>query len=60
MHNLLFEYGRFRAKEILYIVHTNSNGPHHNSVMNPEKYFSILIDDCSKVAVCVLNRKLFS
>lgn len=58
MHNLSFKNERSRAKEILEIVHTDLNGPHHNSGINGEKYFLTFIDDFSKVAqVYVIKSK---
>lgn len=50
MHNLAFTNERTRAKEILEIVHTDSNGPHATTGLNGEKYFLTFIDDYSKVA----------
>ena len=45
MHNLPFENNRSRAKEILEIVHTDVNGPRHNTGYDGSKYFVTFLDD---------------
>lgn len=42
MHNLRFENDRYRAREILEIVHTDVNGPHVTTGYDGSKYFSLL------------------
>lgn len=51
MHNLRFENNRYRAQEILEIVHTDVNGPHTTTGYDGSKYFVTFIDDYSKCAV---------
>ena len=51
MHNLPFENNRSRAKEILEIVHTDVNGPHHNTGYDGSKYFVTFLDDYSKCSI---------
>lgn len=49
MHNVPFENNRYRAREILEIVHTDLNGPHTTEGLNGEKYFLTFVDDYSKL-----------
>lgn len=49
MHNLPFQNNRRRAEDILEIVHTDLNGPHHTIGDHGEKYFLSFIDDYSKL-----------
>lgn len=59
MHNLPFENQRYRAKDLLEIVHTDLNGPHGTTGNNGEKYFLTFIDDYSKAArVYTLKSKM--
>ena len=49
MHNLLLKNNRREAEDILYIVHTDLNGPHQTTGYHGEKCFLSFIDDCSKL-----------
>lgn len=58
MHNVPFKNNRYRAKEILEIVHTDVCGPFQNTGFRGEKYFIAFIDDYSKIArVCTMKSK---
>lgn len=50
MHNVPFKNNRYRAKELLEIVHTDVCGPFQNTGFRGEKYFIAFIDDYSKIA----------
>lgn len=50
MHNVPFKNNRYRAKELLEIVHTDVCGPFQNTGFRGERYFIAFIDDYSKIA----------
>ena len=51
MHNLPFKNDRSRARDVLELVHTDVNGPHHNTGYDNSKYFVTFLDDFSKCAI---------
>jgi len=58
MHNLKFKNNRYKAREILEIVHTDVNRPHATTGYDGSKYFLSFIDDYSKCAVVyTINNK---
>ena len=50
MHNVPFENNRYRAQDLLEIIHTDVCGPFQNTGFRGEKYFITFIDDYSKIA----------
>ncbi|XP_032457437.1 uncharacterized protein LOC100116824 isoform X3 [Nasonia vitripennis] len=50
MHNVPFKNNRYRAKDLLEIVHTDVCGLFQNTGFRGEKYFITFIDDYSKIA----------
>lgn len=57
MHNIKFENQRRRAKDLLEIIHVDTNGPHSTSYMG-EKYFITFTDDFSKLSkVFIVKQK---